>query len=155
VSNRTLGKTVLFSVGAFIYGAVLAFCAILSTAGGDASYVLFGLFTSPLGFFGVPAAAFGTPFLWASIGLLLSTAASRVSRWSLILTMTTHYAMTIPLLTITELADWDRLWRYCQYEPGWLSIYLAWYLSGQIGIWLLLARALVSQKRRWRSLSSA
>src|SRR5262249_32130077 len=122
------------SMAGFGYGLYLGMWAFIATGAGHGSYVLVGLFSSPLGLSqNIPIAMVSIPFLWCFIGFILGRVTHSVARLIFVLVMLTHYAaLSLILRSPSEFADWERAWRY----PSFLMGSIGFYLVGQVALWI-------------------
>jgi hypothetical protein len=151
-----IANTVLLGAAGFAYGTLLAMVGMIAAGGGHGTYVLLGLYASPLSLmtlmpFAVGLALFGTPLLWCVVGVLLAGAGNRGRTTALVLIMLAHYASLPVVLRDGNLyGDWSYVERVGALLPFGIGLYVV----GQLAIWVVFAVELLSATARARVSSS-
>jgi len=137
-SNVSLGV-----IGGLVYGVLLAVIAFGDADNGKGTYVMLGLFSSPLGLARSLTLAFvGTPILWALLGTLAGSAHHTWARVAFIFGMLIHYGAAVLVLTQGGyFGDLDHVLKY----PDSMLLALGAYLIGQIALWTLYTVSWLTQ----------
>jgi len=122
-----------------VFGVILMGLALAAAGGGHGTYVLLGLFSAPLGCFGISVAVFGTPLLWATVGVVAGLLNFSTGRRCLLGFLLIHYVSAACSLWL-QYGNWDRthgMW----IVDRWMFIYpLTIYLVGQFALITSLVR---------------
>ena len=118
----------------FLYGLTLSAIGFLMTGAGHGTYILLGVASAPLSFFGFFASVAGPPVLWTAIGSLLPY--PRQPQRRLVATvMLLHYLGVLLLPLFDHYADWEKFERAWGENPVMVIAGLGLYCLGQITIW--------------------
>ncbi len=118
-----------------VYGIVLCTIGIIAAGGGHGTYIFLTLASAPAIILGVVASLLAAPALWFVVGWLLNDK-NRQKRVFFLTIMSVYY-ISAGFLLIGGREEWqhmDRLWKV---SPRFVAAGLAWYLTGQIVVWLI------------------
>jgi hypothetical protein len=143
----------IFGIGiGVIYGIILGIGGICDTGGGDGSFVLFELFSAPLGMgfakwmdsssimLSISKFYFlwHVPLLWGIGGFLVSMPEKKLRRYALMIFMGMHYISAIVAFFVSDFINWHRfLYSYFN-QFIFASVVVAFlliYLLGQVWLW--------------------
>jgi hypothetical protein len=124
------------------YGLALACGALLTALTGDGPYLLWGIFSAPLGPLGYGAALYGTPFLWAAAGYLAGGVGIQARRRGLVAVLGAHYVGILFALSSPQYANWPLVREHLTFPVARAVTigFIATYLAGQAVLWLRLLR---------------
>lgn len=118
----------------FLYGLALSAIGFLMTGAGHGTYILLGVASAPLSFFGFYVSLAGPPVLWTAIGSRLPY--RRQPQRRLVATvMLLHYLGVLLIPFFDQYAQWKNLERAWAENPGMVLAGLGLYCVGQITIW--------------------
>src|SRR5687767_11908630 len=89
--DESLG-CLLYGIGGLFYGIVLTCIGVGAAGAGHGTYVVLGLYSSPLSLTQtIPVALFGTPLLWSIAAALVSAVRHWPARIVFLIAMAVHY----------------------------------------------------------------
>ena len=141
---------------AILYGIFLDASAFLMAAGGDGSYVFFGLYSAPISLLGcvIPLCGLisfiGIPVLWI-MAVILGTICEKVKRRVYLgAFLLIHYVGAALVLQTETYGNWKKLHEQWDFVDGKLVILfsLTVYLLGQIWLWLQFLRSFSSKDKQ-------
>lgn len=121
----------------FLYGLSLTVLGIALAGAGHGTYLLLGIASAPLSFFGVVASVVSPPILWATLWAFLAYAATKHRRTIVALALIAHY-IGILLVAVygDEYVDPKYITKVWDANPFMMVIGLGFYVLGQAAIWL-------------------
>ena len=133
--NRMLQKSVKSALGGVLYGLGLTSIGFLMTGAGHGTYILLGLASAPLSFFGFFESLAGPPLLWGLVGGLLPYTRKYRYRQIFVSIMLLHYLAVLVIPFFEEYGDWKYLKRVWDRNPVVVIIGFTLYVVGQSAIW--------------------
>lgn len=129
-------------------GLVLSGAGVFAAGGGDGTYLLCWLFSSPVGKLGFSGLVLGTPILWAFACYLASNSRMSWARLGLGLLLMIHYASVAVSLVNCPARDWNMLGVMLRNSIGILLVVLSIGLYLGLQAWLLhnLSRKTTNRK---------
>jgi len=142
--NWGIVKTMTVALYGFLYGLVLAGIGLMAAGAGHGTYVLLGLYASPLSLMqNIALAIFGSPVLWCIIGGLLAGTGKR--GWTIIflVAMLTHY-VSLPwvLMDGNTFGDWE----YVAKVWWFVLLGIGVYVVGQVILWIVFLSELFTTR---------
>ena len=150
--NVGIRKTMTLALEGFLYGLALAFFGVMAAGAGHGTYVLLGLYASPLSLVpNVPLAVFGIPLLWCIIGVLLAGTPKRVWTVAFLVAMLAHY-VSLPLVLKdgNTFGDWEYVAKV--WDNSWFFVLLCigLYVLAQLVIWYVFLTGRILSLTQWR-----
>jgi hypothetical protein len=140
---------VLYGIGGLLYGIVLTCIGVGAAGAGHGTYVVMGLYSSPLGLTQeIVIALFGTPVLWCVAGALVGVVRYWPPRIAFLIAMAVHYgALPLILASGSVFGDWSHAERY----PDVVIFGVIAYAVGQLILWVLFVLGVFGISPRVRS----
>ncbi len=118
-----------------LYGVGLGYLAFLCAGFGHGTYIPLVLSSAPLVLAGVATALFGTPVLWALLGILAVESHRSPYNWVFLIATLAHYVTGIIIVVTTDFGDWGYVHRTWEAIPVVMLGWVAAYALGHAGIW--------------------
>jgi hypothetical protein len=138
----------LYGIAGFFYGIGLLCIGIGAAGAGHGTYVVMGLYSSPLGLTGeITIALFGTPVVWCATGALVGAVRYWPWRIAFLIAMAVHYAaLPIILSEGSPFGDWS----YAEKHASTVTFGVSVYVAGQLVLWILFVLGLLGISPRVR-----
>jgi hypothetical protein len=139
-----LVKTALMAATGFGYGLVLALIGLIGAGAGHGTYVLLGMYASPLSLMQhIALAVFGLPVLWCLISALLAGTTKRGWMIAFLVAMLAHY---VSLPWVLKEGETFGDWEYAAKIWGFVLVGIGVYVVGQVIIWVVFLAELFTAR---------
>ena len=128
-------SSVKLALGGLLYGLGLASIGVLMAGAGHGTYLLLGIASAPLSFFGFFVSLVGPPLLWTGIGGLLPYNHKQPQRRLLVSVILLHYLGVLLIPFFDQYAEWMYFEKAWGQHPVIVLTGLSLYFIGQIMIW--------------------